>query len=159
MLSLTRKTDYALVALASLGARRIAAEPAVSARRVAEEFDLPLPLLMNILKDLAHAGLVTSTRGAQGGYALSADPAKISLLAVVTAIEGPVRLAMCSDEAEEGAEKCGIACRCPVRRPIQRLNHRLRDFLEEVTLADLMDERVRVTLGGARAELADAAAS
>ena len=97
MLSLTRKSDYALVALSYLGQQHaLAQETPVSARRIADQFGLPLPLLMNILKALSHAGLVTSTRGPQGGYVLSQSPEEISILDVVNAIEGPVRVALCA---------------------------------------------------------------
>lgn len=161
MLTLTRKTDYALVALAYLGGRHATADPSASARRIAEEFRLPLPLLMNLLKELAHAGIVAATRGAQGGYALTREPAAVNLLDVVEAIEGPVRLAACApgnstggddrnlsagDPPEAGSNGCDLACRCPVRRPIQRLHGRITRFLAEVTLADLMETRVDLTL-------------
>ena len=157
MLSLTRRTDYALVALAWLGSRRAAGDPPVSARRIAEEFDLPLALLMNILKDLARAKVVASNRGSQGGYSLAVDPGELSLLDIVTAIEGPARLAVCAEEDNDAGEKCGLACRCPIRLPIQRLNLRINRFLEEVTLADLMEGGIDVTLESVKSGLAGAA--
>ena len=67
---LTRKTDYALVALAGL-ARHPAAY--ASARDLAGQLQLPLPVLRNILKQLAAAGLLASTRGPSGGYKLAVD--------------------------------------------------------------------------------------
>jgi Rrf2 family protein len=148
MLSLTRKTDYALVALSYLG-QQPAEERALSARRIADQFGLPLPLLMNILKALSHAGLVTSTRGAQGGYTLAVSPSAISILDVVHAIEGPVRMALCSPQ-ENGAPKEGVCCpiagNCPIEEPIRRLNHQLQMFLSKVTLADLLGPQVDVPL-------------
>ena len=68
--SLTRKSDYALLALSRLDLEGPDASP-VSARHIADAYDLPLPIMMNVLKDLAGAGLVNSKRGATGGYYLS----------------------------------------------------------------------------------------
>ena len=145
MLSFSRKTDYALVALAYLGQKRLAGQPVVSARQIAEQFKLPVPLLMNILKDLAHCGIIDSTRGAHGGYQLLADPSEVTLLDVVDAIEGPARLAPCCvDDTAIAEVGCEIAPVCPVHQPIRQLNQRLLDFLREVTLADF-------ALGGGQA--------
>jgi Rrf2 family protein len=137
MLGLTRKTDYALVALAYLGQRRAAGEEAASARRIADQFKLPLPLLMNVLKDLAHAKLVTSTRGQAGGYALASDPEHVTVLEVITAMEGPARLTQCADDLTVLGQECRV-CGCGIKGPIRRLHHRIQSFLGEVTLADLM---------------------
>ena len=138
MLSLTRKSDYALVALAYLGQRRVACEPAVSARKIADQFNLPLPLLMNILKDLAHAKLVSSTRGQSGGYTLAHDPENVTILEVITALEGPSRLTPCADDLTVLGQECQV-CGCGIRGPIRRLNQRIQSFLENMTLLDLME--------------------
>ena len=65
MLSLTKKTDYALIALAYLAERP---DRTVSAREIAGGFQMPVALVMNILKTLHHAKWLASTRGAKGGY-------------------------------------------------------------------------------------------
>ena len=70
MLSLTRKADYALVGLVDL-ARRTPGK--ASARQIAESSGVPLPMLMNILKELLAGGLVCSTRGVNGGYRLAKE--------------------------------------------------------------------------------------
>ncbi|NBC10531.1 MAG: Rrf2 family transcriptional regulator [Planctomycetes bacterium] len=141
MLSLTRKTDYALVALALLGRRRAAGEGPVSARLVAEEFGLPQPLLMNILKELAQAKIVTSTRGATGGYTLANEPDQITVLEVVTAIEGPVRLAQCCDGLPIAGQGCAVdAAHCPAKGAVRKLHQQIIRFFEEMTLQDLLDE-------------------
>ena len=89
MLSLSKKTDYALIVLAYLAERpnRVA-----SAREIATARNLPAPLLMNILKELHHLGIVRSTRGSQGGYELAADPSGTSLHDLVVAMQGPIKL-------------------------------------------------------------------
>ncbi|MCC6580530.1 MAG: Rrf2 family transcriptional regulator [Phycisphaeraceae bacterium] len=145
MMSLTRKTDYALVALAFLATQSAEDDKAVSARRIADQFNLPLPLLMNILKELGHAGLVQSVRGQQGGYMLSRDPKRIFLLDVVLAMEGQLRLAPCA-LAEDHGDACHLMGECLVHGAVRRLHQRIEGFLREVSLADLLDSQVDVTV-------------
>ena len=144
MLGLTRKTDYALVALSYLARGWHAGDGARSAREIAERFNLPLPLLMNILKVLSAAGILRSRRGASGGYELAKAPDQTTVLEVVAAMEGPVRFAACCSQcadlaAPESADDCPIEIRCPIREPIRRLHHRITRFLHAVTLVDLLD--------------------
>lgn len=139
MLSLTRKTDYALVALASLGRRRRAGDGPISARAIAEQFGLPQPLLMNVLKELAQAKIVVSTRGAAGGYEMARDPAHVSVLDVVTAIDGPVRLAQCCDGLPVIGQGCVIeGASCPARSAVRMLHQRVIGLFEQMTLQDLL---------------------
>jgi len=141
MLSLTKKTDYALVALATLGRRKLAGQGPVSARVVAEEYGLPQPLLMNILKELAQAKIVVSKRGATGGYELASDPVGLTVLEVVTAIEGPVRLAECCEGLPVVGQGCAVeATSCPARGAVRLLHQRIVALFEEMTLADLFAE-------------------
>ena len=149
MISLSRKTDYALVALAYLAQRRGDGTGAVSARRIAEHFNLPLALLMNLLKDLSRAGIVASTRGAQGGYELVVSPQRVTLKQVVETIEGPLRLAACCEQVEPGDDvSCRIAEGCLIREPIRRLHAKLETLLAQTTLADLTDGRAACGLDG-----------
>jgi Rrf2 family protein len=143
--SLTRKTDYALVALAALTREHSEECEPLSARQIAEQHDLPLPLLMNALKDLNRAGLVDSRRGAGGGYYLATDPRYITIRQIIEAMEGPLNVALCCDdhaspiEAAPTAERviCQIAANCPSHDPMQRLNHLLNEFLDSITLDNL----------------------
>ena len=139
MLSLTRKTDYALVALSFLGHRQVAEEGPASARLIADTYKLPLPLLMNILKELSSSGLLTSTRGATGGYVLAKEPAEISILDVIEAIEGPLRVALCANDMESPACNCTIQDKCPIRKPVRNLHLKFADFLASTSLQDLLE--------------------
>jgi Rrf2 family protein len=121
MFSLTRKTDYAIVALA--GMARPDADR-ISSRGLAERYELPLPLLRNILKQLMNAGLVASTRGPQGGYRLAREPEQITLAELVEAIEGPVQLAVCCRPEEDAAGQatCELEGSCEVQQPVRHDN-------------------------------------
>ena len=138
MLALTKKTDYALIALSALARRP---DGLSSAREIAERYSVPLALLTNVLKNLARAGIVISERGACGGYRLARDAASINLHELITAIEGPFQFVQCVSEEEEGAG-CELESSCPIRTPAHRIRGRLKQLLEEVTLAELVGNDV-----------------
>lgn len=140
MLSLSRKSDYALIALTELARRRAGDDGPVAARELAERFALPQALLMNVLKDLGKARLVESTRGVNGGYRLALDPADVSVVDVVTAIDGPIRFAACAEGLPIVGQGCELSEHCPIRRPIVRLHAEIVALFERTTLADLLDD-------------------
>ena len=74
MLRITKLTDYATVILASLGGGSLA-----SAADIAERTHIGLPTVSKLLKELQHAGLVKSVRGARGGYQLARPATGISV--------------------------------------------------------------------------------
>lgn len=138
MLSLTRKTDYALVALSYLAGLRADGAGPASAKQIAGQFGLPQPLLMNILKKLVLAKVLRSTRGANGGYELAVEPSRVTLLEVVTLLEGPFRLTRCIGGVPVVGQGCVLSADCPIQGPIRGLHGRINRFLEEMTLADLV---------------------
>ena len=147
MLALTRKTDYALVALAYLSRRcSLADEASASAREIAGEYKLPLPLMMNVLKQLAQAKIIQSTRGAQGGYELVVEPDRLTMMQVIDAMEGPFRFAPCVDDLPAVDQGCPIESNCPIRETIGRLHSSLRGFFEQLTLADLLGGKMQTVL-------------
>ncbi len=135
---LTRKTDYALVALAGLSRAGVTR---ASARDLARDFHLPLPLLRNILKVLASHGLLVSTRGPNGGYQLARAPRGITLAEIVEAMEGPMELVPCchptSTPQDEG---CRLEDSCHIKGQVRTVHGRLLRFLEEVTLDQIAGE-------------------
>ncbi len=141
MLAFTRKTDYALIALTHLAQHP---NECNSAREIASRYGVPLPLLMNILKQMTQRGLAQSVRGPRGGYRLATSPDKISLNDIIGAVEGPVQLVQCVDWYQNKARGklktgCDLMAACPVRPTIHRVHARLVEFLAGVTLADVVD--------------------
>jgi len=145
VLTLTRKTDYALVALAELAAANGAS---LSARELATRTALPQPILRNLLKDLTASGILASVKGAAGGYRLELAPAAISAMAVIEAVDRPVQLARCcggDDEHEEpgaGLCTCPHERRCRIRTAIKHLQEQMLDLLRHTTLHDLMRDSI-----------------
>jgi Rrf2 family protein len=139
MLALTKKTGYGLIAmthLATLPQDRLA-----SAREIADLFGVPASLLMNVLKQLAAAGYVESVRGVRGGYRLARRPDQINLADMVTALEGPIRLAKCITEQAGADTECTelLMARCPILDPVHRVQRKLNDFLKKLTLAEIVE--------------------
>ena len=131
MLRISRLTDYGTVVLAQLahGGAGLA-----SASEVAAATGIALPTVSKLLKSLAKAGLVTSTRGSRGGYQLSRDPHKISAADVIDALEGPVSITECS-----ASDKiCDFEAVCNVGAAWQRINVAIRRALDDVSLVDLL---------------------
>jgi Rrf2 family protein len=140
MLRLSKKTDYALLALqylASEGTSGIA-----SARAIAERFDIPLELLAKILQQLARDGLVAAHKGLHGGYHLARPANAISIADVVQAVDGPITLTACSP-VDERCEQFAV---CTVRDPLWRVRERIFSVLQTVTVADMSDEPHHVQL-------------
>lgn len=143
MIGLSRKSDYALVALARLAEQH--GTTLASARRIAETYSLPTQVLITVLKRLQRAGIVSSKRGSHGGYTLALDPRQITVAKVINAIEGPVQLTpCCREDNTDGCITCQLIPHCPVTNAIRRLNHRIGSIFEEVTLDDLIHSSVAV---------------
>jgi Rrf2 family protein len=136
MLSLNRKTDYALVALADMADRPL---EWASAREIAERREVPAALLMNVLKTLHGAGILRSSRGMRGGYQIAADLERLSLFDLARVLERTDR----SPIANGGEPCCG---RYRISRsgngqghgPVHAFHHKLRHFLRSVPLSDLV---------------------
>jgi FeS assembly SUF system regulator len=131
MLRVTKLTDYATVVLTVLAARP---GDVLSAADLAETSGLETPTVSKLLKPLAQAGLVSSLRGAHGGYRLSRDAAEISLIEIVEAMEGPLAMTECSQHENH----CGIAHQCGVRSNWRLINDVVADALRGVTLAQML---------------------
>jgi FeS assembly SUF system regulator len=104
-----------------------------NARELAEDTQLPAPVVSKILKSLTRAGLLISQRGSKGGYSLARTPGEISVVEMITALEGPVGITECT--IQPGA--CAQESSCQVRDPWQHINGAVRAALERITLDDL----------------------
>jgi len=136
MLCLSRKTDYALIALSYMAGRQ---GQVCSAREIAAAYALPLPLLMNILKTLHRKGLLRSTRGTKGGYGIAAHLDAASLYDLIEVLEGGVktrRHAFLGVHSDSGHRP--ISNFQPTDAPVRALQYRLIRFLKDVKLSDLL---------------------
>src|SRR3989442_1347693 len=114
MLRFTKRADYGLMAIHYIAVHDDVG--AVSAKRIAEEFDIPPELLAKILQRLAKRRLIVSQSGPKGGYVLSRHPGNITVGEVIRALEGPISIVSCLDHGG-----CPQEPRCNLRRPDQNL--------------------------------------
>ena len=138
MLQLTKRTEYGLIAMVHLATP--APEP-VSAREIAETYNVPRRLLAEVLKDLCREGLVESTRGAQGGYALAREAETITFKDVIEAIEGPVSLNVCVGDAGEAPDCCAQSPRCSMLWVWKEAQKRVMEVFATTTLAAVLQKR------------------
>ena len=137
MFRLSKMSDYAVVVLSELG-RADPGREGVGDKRSATDLaaatGIAEPTVAKVLKLLGAAGLVTSQRGAQGGYRIAKPLARTAIADVIVAVEGPIALAACVDGATGGCEAEGS---CPVRGRWDPVNAAIRRALSDITLADM----------------------
>ena len=134
MLSLNRKTDYALVALAFMADR---SGQWSSAREIAQSSSVPPALLMNVLKILHQGGILRSTRGMRGGYQIAADLERLSLFDLTRVIARAEPLPAGANGEPECCGRYKIDT-SGLHGPVHAFHHKLRQFLKAVKLSDLV---------------------
>jgi len=130
MLRLSKKADYALMAV-----KHLAEKPSTSAsaREIAEPYDIPLELMAKVLQRLVRGGLLVSTQGTRGGYALGRPAAAMSVADVIEAIDGPFTITACTTAKHD----CDQYTKCSIRDPLWLIRERIAATLEHVTIAEL----------------------
>ncbi len=113
----------------------------VSLSEIADHEALPRPYLEQLVVSLREAGLVTSTRGAHGGYQLVRPPEQIRLGAVLRALEGPIAPMVCASEDETHAGLCERTSFCTVNQLWVKVGQAISQALDSVSLADLSRPR------------------
>ena len=131
MLRLGKLTDYATVILSFMAKSQ---EPVHAALEVSTATGIAQPTVSKILKLLVKARVLSSIRGAKGGYALLQTPEKITVAAVITALEGPISLTECSTSDHDCEQVSG----CQIGNNWRLVNQSVQQALESVTLADMM---------------------
>jgi len=133
MLRLSKKADYALIAMRHLAAA--SADSSVSAREIAESYGIPAELLAKVLQRLVRSRLLVSVQGTRGGYRLAGEPQRLTVADVIQAIDGPVAVTACSPD-DHGCEQYD---RCEIRDPLWKIKARIVDALATVSLAELAE--------------------
>jgi len=145
MLRLTKKADYGLMALkylaeqASLpaqpGSGTLTMNAAQSAKDIAEAYHIPPQLLAKILQTLTRAGILISTAGTNGGYALARAASDINAFEVIRAIDGPLFITSCI--TIHGT--CDLHGHCTIKEPLRKVNDSIKDLLSGIRIADLVE--------------------
>ena len=132
MIRITRQVDYGILLLVRFAAG--GGQESLTARDLARETGLPLPMVSKILKTLAREGLLVSQRGVKGGYRMLRRSHRISIAEVIRALDGPIAITQCIDEREGD---CALERLCPVSWRWQTINGAIQEALRGITLADM----------------------
>jgi len=128
---LSHLADYAVVLMTAAARRPAGAR--LSATELSGETGVPLPTAQKLMGQLASCGLLSSVRGAGGGFALSKAAAEISLADIVEAVEGPIAMTACS----EGRTDCALDAHCRVKPHMGVVGTAVRGALGAVSLTEL----------------------
>ena len=129
---LTHLADYAVVMMTAAARRPAGAR--LSASELSAETGVPLPTAQKLMGKLAAEGLLSSARGAAGGFALARPASDISLADIVEAVEGPIALTMCSDSNNH---ECALDSHCAVKPHMGIVGNAVRGALGAVSLEQL----------------------
>ena len=105
-----------------------------SIKAIAERQKIPEAYLEQLLGALRRAGLVTTVRGAQGGYLLARPPEKITVRNILEAAEGPLSFSDCVTHPESPCER---SAHCPAKGVWEYLTGEINSLLDRITLADM----------------------
>ena len=128
---LSHLADYAVVLMTA--AARYPAGARLSATELARDTGVPLPTAQKLMGQLAACGLLSSVRGAGGGFALARSATEISLADIVEAVEGPIAMTVCS----EGRSDCALDAHCRVKPHMGVVGNAVRGALGAVSLTEL----------------------
>jgi Rrf2 family transcriptional regulator, cysteine metabolism repressor len=134
----SKKSEYGLRALIEL--TKNYGHP-ITRQQIGERQNVPVVFLEHILLRLKHAGLVASTRGAQGGYALIKPPSKVTLGHVIRILDGPLAPIACvSKTAYQKCRDCPYATRahCPLQHVMGGVRNAIADILDNYSLEDFI---------------------
>ena len=130
MLKITRKVEYALIALRHL--QQNGREELCSAKTLSSEYGIPQELLAKILQKLSKENIILSVKGPQGGYKISKDPNTVNMTKFFEIMEGPMGIVDCYFDSN-----CEQLNGCTIREPINRINNSIRTMFDKMTLADI----------------------
>ena len=132
-MEISRRTDYGVRVILDLAI--LPRDSRTSTQEIADRQNIPTPFLAKIISQLSLAGLVTTFRGAGGGVTLARPAAEISLLQVIEALEGPIRLNRCVIEPDA----CPRNEHCPVHHVWAKAQTDLTSLLDDTTFETLTD--------------------
>ena len=130
MLKITRKVEYALIALRHI--QNNSSGTVASTKEIATTYGIPQQLLAKILQQMGREGLISAVKGPNGGYKISANLNEISLKDFFEKIEGPLGLMDCSFNSD-----CNQLKACNILTPIQRINQNMRDLFSKTSLQEI----------------------
>ena len=133
MLRISKLADYAIIVMSYMGAQTLTS---FSALQLATANHIALPTVRKLLKLLLKAELLSSNRGASGGYCLTRAAVMITLMDVIEAVDGNFALTECNDPIKQCAKgKC-----CHVKTNWQVINGAIKKILASINIAQMQSK-------------------
>ncbi len=142
-MKLSKRGEYALRSLINLGIAAEVRRELVQVSELAEEEQLPVKFLEQIMQALKDAGLVESQRGKYGGYRLAKPAAKITVGSVVRLIDGPLAPIGCVSQSAYEKCTCPDEAHCGLRMLMLDVRNAIAGILDRYTLADVVAVTLR----------------
>jgi len=130
MLKLTRKVEYALIALRYMQGKSI--DAISSTKEIANQYNIPLEILAKTLQHMAKENIIEAINGPRGGYRIKAKLNKINLVEFFEKVEGPLGLSDCFYDTN-----CMQIKFCNIRTPIQRINNNMINMFRNMSVQDV----------------------
>lgn len=134
MIRLTNLADYGVVAMSVLADCKVKGLTPISAQDLSQRSGIPAPTVSKLMGALARAGLLNSHRGLHGGFDLARAAEDISVGDIIEAVDGPIALTNCIEEAPGD---CTLSEICTIKAPWQRINQAVKGALSSVSLAEI----------------------
>jgi Rrf2 family protein len=141
---LSRRSEYGLRALTDLV--RHEDDGPIALGTLATRNQLPAKFLEQIMSTLKHAGIVRTTLGTHGGYAIAADPAAISIGRVIRLLDGALAPLGCVSLRYYERCSCVDEATCPLRDTMLDVRDAMLEILDTQTLADLAARQGRASI-------------
>lgn len=135
-MQLNLKTDYAIRTLLYLATKNSTA----SSTEISEQMVIPKSMISEFAVPLQRAGILTTQRGAGGGFALGRDPVNISLHEVINLLEGTTRINRCLEEEDDHKCSRNATATCPVRKFYVQVQSYLEQAFRDKTIASLLED-------------------
>lgn len=133
MLKLSKKVEYALIAIRHIATMN---NQISTVKEIAEKYTLPGDVLAKVMQKLTKGKLIASHQGAMGGYTLARRAEEISIMDVISVIEGTqVGIAQCFAEQPEN---CSIYLNCTIKNPLGKIQHNLEHVFSSMKVSEIV---------------------
>ena len=129
MLKLTRKLEYALIALRHM---QMKGDVLSSTKEIADMYTIPQEILAKTLQQMARLKYIDAVQGPKGGYRIDKVLSKINLTQFVEEMEGPLEMVECNINSD-----CIQINTCNIRMPINKINQNIRSIFNKINITDI----------------------
>lgn len=134
MIKISKKVEYSLMILKHF--EEAQGTDLITARQICDAYHTPFDTTAKVMQVMNNAKILGSIKGANGGYSLTKNLSEINYLELTELIEGKKLAPTCSDM------NCSLLSSCNISSPVQKLNSKLTDFFQELSIKDLLAENL-----------------